>query len=856
MTKLNISLKRTEDRSNNQSQFAEFAAHLHRGGRWAYTWTKYEGSAGGGDSYWWDVNEESVPNITGSPRNLHVYFSVHPLAEVPRTNKQGESTESHRVRGRIEHVAAINCLFADLDVKDFANVAAFREHIKSLKPNPTAVITTGYGAHLYWFLDEPFPIYQNQANLERAAQLQYRWQQYTKSDPGAKDLARVLRIPGTDNWKHDSQRPCRFKLFAPGTTYTIAELESYLPADTADLQPTVDVKPVRNVELESKKAKMALKLLHPWRSDDRESWVEIGMALTQLGDVGFELWDAWSRQSPKYDSADAVSKWASFSVAEDVVARKPVTLATLYHHARTDAADFEQEDEDTLVALLDKATDAQATIRQRRVAKRNLADRLIWYPADVQDEIRAEAKNRKWLKTEFDKALNAAASDSAGQEDDAAEDVDAVILGESWLRFYPDSIRVNDDWYRYGDGIWQERHDELIYRELQEVARDVGLTPKIVTLDGAVKIARSTSPRRDHDDWNPEPNILVVENGVLDISSYPPRFYEWSNQVYNRVKLPVMYAPEAKAPVYSRVALENFDGDVDVFRFFLSFAGLALAEDARFEVSPWMSGPPGGGKSTILAGVSAVMGGYSANIDLNRLDKYAHGQTMLVDRKLIYATEVDVKFLQNPGILNAIISHEPISINPKNRREFQYTPRCSVIFAVNELPGTANPDSGIYRRVKVIQVAGRSSMLHDTSIIAKIKDDPAERSGMLNLFLEGLSLVQASNALPLPQEIQEATRQWHLDNDKTRLHLEERCDFDPSYEVTSKELYDDFRVWCRVNQFKPYNHSNWAKMVKRLNYKTRVLDGRAIVLGLCLKPKAHVASAVPGSVDLDEPIVI
>jgi len=45
-------------------------------------------------------------------------------------------------------------------------------------------------------------------------------------------------------------------------------------------------------------------------ADDRDLWLRIGMAVKAgLGDEGFALWDAWSRQSPRYDEADARRTW-------------------------------------------------------------------------------------------------------------------------------------------------------------------------------------------------------------------------------------------------------------------------------------------------------------------------------------------------------------------------------------------------------------------------------------------------------------------------------------------------------------------------------------------------------------------
>jgi hypothetical protein len=48
------------------------------------------------------------------------------------------------------------------------------------------------------------------------------------------------------------------------------------------------------------------------RSDDRDLWIRIGLALHCLGDTGHEMWIAWSRKSKAFDAADAVRVWNSF----------------------------------------------------------------------------------------------------------------------------------------------------------------------------------------------------------------------------------------------------------------------------------------------------------------------------------------------------------------------------------------------------------------------------------------------------------------------------------------------------------------------------------------------------------------
>lgn len=49
-------------------------------------------------------------------------------------------------------------------------------------------------------------------------------------------------------------------------------------------------------------------------SDDRDTWLKVGMALHSLGDLNwaFDEWDRWSARSAKYDRVDQIRVWRSF----------------------------------------------------------------------------------------------------------------------------------------------------------------------------------------------------------------------------------------------------------------------------------------------------------------------------------------------------------------------------------------------------------------------------------------------------------------------------------------------------------------------------------------------------------------
>jgi hypothetical protein len=66
------------------------------------------------------------------------------------------------------------------------------------------------------------------------------------------------------------------------------------------------------------------------RCDEYDSWIRVGMALSEFGTAGLSMWDQWSRGSKKYKPGECERKWKSFDSTSGV------TLGSLYHWANED----------------------------------------------------------------------------------------------------------------------------------------------------------------------------------------------------------------------------------------------------------------------------------------------------------------------------------------------------------------------------------------------------------------------------------------------------------------------------------------------------------------------------------------
>jgi len=180
--------------------------------------------------YWWrSDNKNSVWFNAADPiwqdvptEDADLYFSVHPSATIPN------DAPRHKVRSRISTISAINCLFAEFDQV----LGATLETVKALCPSPSVIVFSGGGWHCYWLIDEPMPII-DEASRTFARDIQRRWVALQGGDINAKDLPRVLRIPGSTNRKPGRNNArVSFVEYDMDNAYSLDYLVGKLPVET------------------------------------------------------------------------------------------------------------------------------------------------------------------------------------------------------------------------------------------------------------------------------------------------------------------------------------------------------------------------------------------------------------------------------------------------------------------------------------------------------------------------------------------------------------------------------------------------------------------------------------------------
>ena len=192
---------------------------------------------------------------------------------------------------------------------------------------PSLVVESSPGRfHRYWLLAEPWPA-DERGRADHTAVMERMIESYG-SDPNAKDLCRVLRVPGFLNRKHGDPHQVRV-VSSPGWRYSRAEiLAAFPPVERRAKAPLLHVVPYSEPGRDDGEDRRIREALFSIDASERHVWLTVGMAIqAHYGQAGRALWDEWSRTiKDKHDPADQDKMWDSFKGSG-------IGIGTLFHYA-------------------------------------------------------------------------------------------------------------------------------------------------------------------------------------------------------------------------------------------------------------------------------------------------------------------------------------------------------------------------------------------------------------------------------------------------------------------------------------------------------------------------------------------
>lgn len=401
-------------------------------------------------------------------------------------------------------------------------------------------------------------------------------------------------------------------------------------------------------------------------------------------------------------------------------------------------------------------------------------------------------------------------------------------LADRWLAKHPgERAHGQGEWKRYEGGIWLPVPDAAVKKGVKAVlvaAKAEEIKPTAALLASVVELARVEVVVPD-EEWDADPDILVCANGTLHVPTRSLREHRKGDHATSSV--PYDYDPEALAPTWGRF-LGDFV-DAETAHFLQEFAGYALTTDVSHELALWVYGPPGGGRSTFIAGMEAMLGERVGTLGLRGIERSQFALANVPGKTLLTATEQPAGFVRSSDVLNALISGDGMEVEKKYKPAYRVYPRAKLLWAMNDLPRLKSANDGLFRRVKVIRIEPVPEGQRDPKVKDGIKEEGA---GILNWALDGLARLRERGGFQVPDSVKDATGQWQTTNDTAALFVAEECERAPGERTRANALYRRYRSWCEENGHRPKAHTNIAEDWERLGFERLKSGGRTYWLGV------------------------
>lgn len=527
------------------------------------------------------------------------------------------------------------------------------------------------------------------------------------------------------------------------------------------------------------RAARALQQLSPTRADNYDDWVQVGMALCELGPAGLALWEQWSRQSTKFKPGECERKWRTFQPGDGL------TLATLFHFAAQDSPPAARQDPPRSTAAGPARPPGPEPQEVPEPPEEPPAPAHLTDWGNAQRLVRLHGQDMrychlwgKWLIWDGRRW----AVDTSG----AAERLAKSCVAE----MYAEASRCRDDDHRkaLAKHALKSEGQRAISAMLALAQSEPGIPVQPVELDA--------------DPW-----LLNVLNGTIDLRTGELRPHRREDLL---IKLaPVEYDAGARSEAWERFLSDATGGDAELQTFLQRAAGYSLTGETDEEKLFFVHGPAASGKSTFLEALKGAFGDYAETADFETFlaRQYVGGPrndvARLAGARLVVSIEVDEGKKLAEGLVKTLTGGDTVTARFMYREAFSFRPQMKLWLAANHAPKVKDDDEAMWRRILRVpfeRVVPKEK--RDPRVKATLRDPQQGGPAILAWAVRGC-LAWQREGLGIPPAIEQATQAYRLDNDPLREFFASCCVFGPTKTVTIAALNEEYETWCNDNRERP-----------------------------------------------------
>lgn len=298
---------------------------------------------------------------------------------------------------------------------------------------------------------------------------------------------------------------------------------------------------------------------------------------------------------------------------------------------------------------------------------------------------------------------------------------------------------------------------------------------------------------KDFDDFNRNPYLVNVRNGLLDIRDMS--FKEHTPSYLSTVQLNVEYNPQIDCPQFKKFLNEVLD--CKLIPLVQEIVGYLLTTNTASQKAFVFWGPARTGKSTLLWVVEYLLLGKKnvSNIPWQEIgDKFKTAE--LLGKLANVFSDLPSKSIDDTGIFKVVTGEDYLMAEKKNKNPFKFKPFARLVFSCNELPRNyVDRTEGFYRRLIIVPF---SRQIEKSKIDKSLKYKfQREKEGILNWALEGLKRLYENNFEFSENELTDGVKkEYKRENNNVISFVEECCEIDSLFSCSRIEIYEAYKEFC------------------------------------------------------------
>jgi putative DNA primase/helicase len=322
----------------------------------------------------------------------------------------------------------------------------------------------------------------------------------------------------------------------------------------------------------------------------------------------------------------------------------------------------------------------------------------------------------------------------------------------------------------------------------------------------------------DREEFDNDPNVLNLKNGLLDIES--GEFQGHSDEYLSISQMPVEYDPRARCPNFIKFLRETIEPEH--FGIVVKLFGYLLVRNSIYEKAFMLVGEGSNGKSTLIKVLIALLGRQNCSSkSLQEITGDRFAKAELYGKMANFYPDLPRGKITDSTDFKALTSGDTVSAQKKHQQPFDLSNYAKLVFSTNQIPPSEDVSYAYMRRWVIIPFNHTfEGDEKDEHLLAKLTT-PEELSGILNLALKGLKKLKEERGFK-EIDVEEIRRQYELGASRIKSFLEELCTIEQGNEdlnTESKRLKEAYHRYCKEKGTTFIDEKKFGEELKKLGIK-------------------------------------